>query len=64
MNRKKLRRWLLIGLFATSMALPIVRVATDVSAALNEAAKSAQRYELRDQVADPTGGGAGGGGGG
>ena len=32
MNRKKLRRWLLVGLFAASLGLPIVRVAADVSA--------------------------------
>ena len=63
MNSKKLRRWLVVGLFAASVALPIARVAADVSAALDEAAKSAQNYELRDQVADPTPGGAGGGGG-
>lgn len=63
MNRKKLRRWLLIGLFAASLGLPIARVAADVSATLNESVKSAQHYELHDQVADPTPGGSGGGGG-
>ena len=63
MNRKKLRRWLVVGLFAASLCLPIVRVAADVSAALNESAKSAQNYDLHNQVADPTGGGSGGGGG-
>ena len=63
MNRKKLRRWLLFGLVAAALGLPMVHVATDVSAALNETAKSAQHYDFHDQVADPTGGGAGGGGG-
>ena len=65
MNRKKLRGWLLIGLVAASLGLPIVGVAAEVSAALERNAKSAQQYDIHDLLADPTvGGGSGGGGGG
>ncbi|HLF25886.1 MAG TPA: hypothetical protein VJG32_06085 [Anaerolineae bacterium] len=65
MDRKKLYRWLRIGLLAAALGLPIMRVAADVSAALDEGLKSSQQYDLHDKVADPTtGGGSGGGGGG